>query len=90
MSPPPLIILPARAKLMLDFWQHCRVDPVRRLRNAGAVEMTVATIGSFGAPLYRHYRPRHWRLSWGMVCVSLAWFAGAYLVARRVPPDGAE
>lgn len=89
MVQPSLIILSALPTVMLDLRQYDRIDPVRRLRHPKAGMMTVATIGAFGGPLYHHNRMRDWRVSWGMVCLSAASFAGAYHLLRRVPRRGA-
>ncbi len=90
MAPPPLLILPILAIFILDFWQYDRIVDVRRPRNARAGVMTVATIGAFGGPLHLHYRRRDWRVSWGMVCLPVASFAGAYHLLRRVASGGAR
>jgi hypothetical protein len=88
MVSPPLIVLSFLATFMLDAWRYCRIYPVWRLLNTRVGMMTVATIGASGGPRYLRYRPRDWRVSWRVVCLSVASFAAAYYLRRRTLPGG--
>jgi hypothetical protein len=86
MVAPPLIVLRFLPTFMLDPWRYFCVDPVRRLCNARVGVTTIATIGASGGLLSLRYRPRHWRGSWGMLCLSVAFLVPAYYLLRRMLP----
>jgi len=89
MLPPPLITVPFLATFLLYSWQHRRIDRERRGFKVAAGRMIVATIGAIGAlgdPRYRCHPGRVWRLSWGVVRISVASFTGAYCLLRCLAP----
>jgi hypothetical protein len=86
MVPTPLIILPFLATFILCSWQYYRIDPKRRLLNARAGLMIIATASAFGYPIFLFYYPDAWRVSWGMFCISVASLATSYYLLRRMPP----
>jgi hypothetical protein len=84
MAPPPRMIVPFLTTFLLYPWQCHRVDPEQRRLNGKVGQATVVTINAFRDRLYRAYRVRAGRVSWGMVRFSIASFSGAYYLLRRL------